>query len=179
MLKVIKRQRHSSSTSAYDLEYVSSLSVIEDNEDEDEVDNEDDNVNERTEAADKPIEFVASPKNDPASPTSVSKPLLVPSIVIHESTPSPLPSTVESGTEAVGLGLDLDDPTDNEAANMRKIGGGSTVGGLLAAPNSTAPPMISNLTTAASGGGGPIGPVSKATISVSDVDGRAFDILLR
>ena len=177
MLKVIKRQRHSSSTSAYDLDYVSSLSVIEDNEDEDEVDNDDDNVNERTEAADKPIEFVASPKNDQVSPTSVSKPLLVPSIVIHESTPSP--STLESGTEAVGLGLDLDDPTDNEAANMRKIGGGSTVGGLLAAPNSTAPPMISNLTTAASGGGGPIGPVSKATISVSDVDGRAFDILLR
>ena len=70
------------------------------------------------------------------------------------------------------------------STNSMKKPGGSTnpdaIGGLLAsAPNSASTASTMNISPNAASGLVVGGPVSKATIAVSDVDGRAFDILLR
>ena len=63
---------------------------------------------------------------------------------------------------------------------MKKPGSNPAAIGLLAsAPNSASTASTMNISPNAASGLVVGGPVSKATIAVSDVDGRAFDILLR
>ena len=118
---------------------------------------------------------VTPPPKDETLPAQ--RPITLPTIVIHEASTSGDDNSSPEDNSDVSLAVSVSCKSVSQSAeedtsldSMRKPGGGPTVG---PSRTSTAP-MSSSL-----GAGGQGGPVSKATIAVSDVDGRAFDILLR
>ena len=120
---------------------------------------------------------VTPPPKDETLPAQ--RPITLPTIVIHEASTSGDDNSSPEDNSDVSLAVSVSCKSVSQSAeedtsldSMRKPGGGPTVGLLKTTPTA---PMSSN----ALGAGGQGGPVSKATIAVSDVDGRAFDILLR